>query len=246
MATRHRFETDQQISDLLNTARDSLKVSIAFLSRLDGQRQHLEVVETRLPLMWDGMSVEQEGSCQTILDGDLPPVSPDVRRLPAAMALPAAKYPRLRSLVSVPVRLSDGSLDGTFCAAGLTSDKELGTRDKALMEVLAAAAAVIIERGVQERSRASEIIDRLAPVVADGGPVMVLQAHRRVRLGPSHRGGGAVPLPATWCKAPDVCFEEAHSVASATSSSCSRSSALPRTWTGSAATSPGTSRQRRC
>ena len=213
MAKRHRSETDQQISDLLNTARDSLKVSIAFLSRLDGERQHLEVVETKLPLMWDGMSVKQEGSfCQTILDGDLPPVIPDVRTFPIAMALPAAKYPRLRSLVSVPVRLSDGSLYGTFCAAGLTSDKELGTRDKALMEVLAAAAAVIIEPGVQERSRAGEIIDRLAPVVADGGPVVVLQPIVDLASGRRIGAEALSRFPKAWGKAPDVCFEEAHSV----------------------------------
>ena len=41
------------------------------------------------------------------------------------MRLPAARLPRIRSFVSVPVVLSDGTLYGTFCAAGLTSDKEL-------------------------------------------------------------------------------------------------------------------------
>jgi GAF domain-containing protein len=56
-----------------------------------------------------------------------------------------AEVLRLRSYVSVPVVLSDGSLYGTFCAAGLTSDKDLTRRDKALMDVLASAAAVIIE-----------------------------------------------------------------------------------------------------
>ena len=57
------------------------------------------------------------------------------------MKLPAARMPRLRSYVSVPVVLSDGELYGTFCAAGLTSDKDLTKRDKALMDVLASAAA---------------------------------------------------------------------------------------------------------
>ena len=31
--------------------------------------------------------------------------------------------PRIRSYVSVPVTLTDGTLYGTFCAAGLTTDK---------------------------------------------------------------------------------------------------------------------------
>ena len=33
------------------------------------------------------------------------------------MKLPAARLPRIRSYVSVPVTLSDGTLYGTFCAA---------------------------------------------------------------------------------------------------------------------------------
>ena len=54
--------------------------------------------------------------------------------------------------MSVPVVLSDGTSYGTFCAAGLTSDKALTKRDQSLMDVLAQAAAVILEPGVRERA----------------------------------------------------------------------------------------------
>jgi len=40
---------EQQIADLLRTAKDSLHLSVAFLSRLDGETQHLEVVEATGP-----------------------------------------------------------------------------------------------------------------------------------------------------------------------------------------------------
>ena len=124
---RTRSHAEQQIAELLQTAKKSLRLSVAFLSRLDGTTQHLEVVESSGPaalLFREGATQRQDTSfCQAILDGDLPPVIPDVRRLPAAMALPAARLPRIRSYVSVPVTLSDGSLYGTFCAAGLTTDK---------------------------------------------------------------------------------------------------------------------------
>ncbi len=75
------------------------------------------------------------------------------------MRLPAARLPRIRSYVSVPVVLSDGSLYGTFCAAGLTSDAALSKRDRALMEVLAHAASLVIEPGVREQLRSDEIAD---------------------------------------------------------------------------------------
>ena len=70
--------------------------------------------------------------------------------------------PRIRSFVSVPVRLSDGTLYGTFCAAGLTTDKALTKRDQALMDVRAQAASVVIEPGVREgvRRRELALVDR--------------------------------------------------------------------------------------
>lgn len=104
------------------------------------------------------------------------------------MKLPAARLPKIRSYVSVPVVLSDGTMYGTFCAAGLTSDKDLTDRDQALMEVLAPAAAVIIEPQVREANRTSEIESRLAPLLADGGAVPV-PAGRLLCRGAQRRPG---------------------------------------------------------
>ena len=137
-----RSETDLKVAELLRTAKNSLGLSLTFLSRMDGVTQHLEVVESSIPLFHDGQSQPQATSlCQAIRDGKLPPVIANVAKLPEAKRLPAARFPRIRSYVSVPVSLSDGTLYGTFCAAGFTADKQLSQRDRALMEVLASAAA---------------------------------------------------------------------------------------------------------
>src|SRR6478752_4479713 len=171
---KERSEVERQIADLLTTAKDSLDLSVAFLSRLDGVNQHLEVVESSGPaslFFKEGVTQRQETTfCQAILDGKLPAVIPEVKKFPEAMKLPSARIPRIRSYVSVPIVLSDGQLYGTFCAAGLTSDKELSKRDKSLMDVLAHAAAVIVEPQVHERARRAEIESRLAPLMASGGP----------------------------------------------------------------------------
>ena len=174
---QQRTESEQQIAELLRTAKSSLQISVAFLSRLDGTTQHLEVVDSSIPLLFrEGVTQKQETSlCQAVIDGDLPPVMADLEDYPAAMALPAARIPRIRSFVSVPVRLSDGSLYGTFCAAGLTSDPELGKRDQALMEVLASAASTILEPGLLERARAGEIEGRLWLFAILGTVIALLQ-----------------------------------------------------------------------
>jgi EAL domain-containing protein (putative c-di-GMP-specific phosphodiesterase class I) len=211
---KRRSEAEQQIAGLLATARDALGLSVAFLTRMDGTTQHLEVVDSAIPVLFrEGVTQRQETTfCQAILDGKLPAVIPDVKAYPDAMKLPAARMPRIRSYVSVPVRLSDGTLYGTFCAAGLTSDKGLTKRDKTLMDVLAQAASVIIEPGVQENARRSEIEARLAPVLAGGGPLVVLQPIVDLATGARIGAEALSRFPAEWGQAPDVCFEEAHGV----------------------------------
>ena len=69
----------------------------------------------------------------------------DVRDVPEAMALHPADLPQIRAHISVPVVLSDGTVYGTFCAFGLVPDPEETHRDLAVMEVLADAAAMVIE-----------------------------------------------------------------------------------------------------
>jgi EAL domain-containing protein (putative c-di-GMP-specific phosphodiesterase class I) len=209
-----RDEAQEQIADLLRTARSSLGLSMAFLSRLDGTTQHLEVVESSIPfVMKDGTTQVQETSfCQAILDKRLPEVIPDVRKYPEAMSLPAAKFPRIRSFVSVPVVLSDGSLYGTFCAAGLTADRELQERDRALMNVLAKAAALIVEPGMQEAERRLEIETRVLPVIEAGGPMIHLQPIVDLATGERVGFEALSRFPREWNLAPDVVFAQAHSV----------------------------------
>jgi EAL domain-containing protein (putative c-di-GMP-specific phosphodiesterase class I) len=208
-----RSDAEEKVAELLRVAKNSLGLSLTFLSRLDGETQHLEVVESSFPFFKDGNTQPQATSlCQAILDGKLPSVIPNIAKLPEAKRLPAARFPRIRSYVSVPVSLSDGTLYGTFCAAGFTADNELTKRDRALMEVLASAAATVIEPGVQERRREAAIRDRLLPVMTSGGPTILLQPIVALTDGQRVGAEALSRFPLEWEKAPDTVFGEAASI----------------------------------
>ncbi|GAB1644538.1 EAL domain-containing protein [Krasilnikovia sp. MM14-A1259] len=209
-----RLAENQQVGELLRTARQALGLSVAFLSRMDDTHQHIEVIDSALPM--DGpqsMTHPVEDTfCQAVMDGRLPPVIPDMQDFPDAMEMPGARLLHIRSFVSVPVVLSDGSVYGTFCAAGLTPDSRLSTRDIALMEVLAQAASVIIEPQIRNQERLSEIEGRLRPVIAAGGPTVLLQP--LVDLATRRRVGAEAlsRFPQEWGLPPDACFAQANAI----------------------------------
>ncbi len=203
-----RSETAQQVAELLRTARQSLGMGLAFLSRMDGAEQRLEVVDSVLPVP-DGMTQPRATSfCQAILDGVLPPVIPDVARFPAAMRLPAAQQ-GIRSYLSVPVELSDGTVYGTFCSAGLEADPQLDERDLALMRVLAQAAATIIEPDVVKRCRNAVIESRLRPLLDRDGPVVLLQPIVELAGGTRVGAEALSRFPQEWGQPPDEVFADA-------------------------------------
>jgi EAL domain-containing protein (putative c-di-GMP-specific phosphodiesterase class I) len=211
---KQRSSAESQVAEVLASARESLGLSVAFLARMDWPDQHLEVVDSGVPFLFQEGSVQprETSLCQAILDGKVPQVVPDLREHPEAMKLPAARFPRIRSYISVPVRLSDGSLYGTLCAAGLRPERSLGRRDKSLMDVLAHAAAVVIEPEVMETARRDAIEGRLARLLRDGGPHVILQPIVDLASGQRVGAEALSRFPAEWGKAPDLCFADAHSV----------------------------------
>lgn len=211
---KQRSGAEAQVAELLETARESLGLTAAFLARLEGPDQFIEVVDSSVPFLFREGSVQKRETslCQAILDGKAPEVITDLRDHPEAMKLPAARFPRVRSYVSVPVRLSDGRLYGTLCAAGLTPEKSLSRRDKSLMDVLAHAAAVVIEPEVVEKARRDEIEQRLGRLLRAGGPQVVLQPIVDLVSGQRIGAEALSRFPAEWGKAPDLCFADAHSV----------------------------------
>jgi EAL domain-containing protein (putative c-di-GMP-specific phosphodiesterase class I) len=210
---QERSEVEQQIARLLQSARRKLNLSVAFLSRIDETSRTMQVVDSSLTTVQDGYSGPREsGFCLAVVEGRLPRVMPDVREFPEAMLLHPGDLPQMRGHVGVPVVLSDGAVYGTFCAFGVDTDPETSVRDLAVMEVLADAAAMLIEPQVRREQGQAVISDRLAPVIAQGGPDVVLQPIVDLYSGMRVGAEALSRFPAPWERAPDVVFAEAHSI----------------------------------
>lgn len=203
-----------QLQELVRRAKVTFDMPVAFLTHMDEHTQTLEVVESSIPwLFQEGYQQEREKTlCQAALDGEVPAVMADVSQYPAAMKLPAASFPRIRSYASKPIVLSDGSLYGSLCLAGLTRNRDLRPRDAELLGMLAEAAAVIIEPGLAAMGRTSQVRQRIDQVIAAGGPRVLFQPI--VDLASRHRVGAESlsRFPAEWAQTPDVVFAEAFTI----------------------------------
>lgn len=212
MEQRHS-EAEQQVARLLSTARQKLDLSVAFLSRIDEDSRTMLVVDSTLPQVGAGFSGPRDsGFCLAVVEGRLPQVMPDARDFPEAVRLMPADLPAIRGHISVPVVLSDGAVYGTFCAFGVATDPAVSAHDLGLMEVLADAAATVIEPQVRLEERQAEIRSRLAPVMRIGGPEILLQPIVSLHTGERSGAEALARFPHAWNMAPDVVFAEAHSI----------------------------------
>ena len=242
VARHRRTDTAQQIAELLETAKDSLHLSVAFLSRLDGTTQHLEVVEASGPaalLFREGATQVQATSfCQAILDGDLPPVIPDVTRHPArhdAARSADAADPQLR--VGAGHALGRHALrhllrGGPHDRQGPDQARpgaDGGARARGLGDPRARAARAGRPRRDRGTAAAAHALGR-----ARGGAAADRSALGRAPASAPRRCRASRPSGASrrTCASP-----RRTASASATGSSCSPSSARPSTSTRSAATS---------
>jgi EAL domain-containing protein (putative c-di-GMP-specific phosphodiesterase class I) len=167
----------EAVDRVVHAIRDHLNMDVAFVSefrRSDRIFRHVDA-RGRTPIRPGDAAPLEQGYCQRVVDGRLPQLIPDTRRVAAAMQLPETAAIPIGAHVSVPIRLADGRVYGTLCCFSFSADPSLGERDLAVIRVFAELLAEQIDRDLQGQRTQVERKERISRTLAAGQPSMVYQ-----------------------------------------------------------------------
>ena len=199
------------IDRILHAVRTHLGMDVAFVSQFGAHDRVFSHVDAagRTPIHAGDAASLENGYCQRVVDGRLPELIPNAHALPAAAQLPETAAIPIGSHLSVPIRLSDGRIYGTFCCFSFMPDTSLTERDLHMMRAFADLVAERIDLDMQARSERDSCMQRIAAAIDDDQPAIVYQPIYDVETG---RIAGVESLSrfnTTPRRTPDVWFGEA-------------------------------------
>jgi len=168
---------DPAIDKILATVRGHLGLEIAFVSRyVEGQQRELTHVSTDLQLpMGAGFREPREDSyCWHILNGRLPELICDPADYPLTKSLGITDFLPVGCHVNTPLRLSDGSVWGSFCALGRKPDRTMNQRDVAILKSFAGLVGERIETSLESSIVNAQARERIEGML-DGHAVTMFQ-----------------------------------------------------------------------
>ena len=203
------------IDRILKAMREHLGTEIAFVSRyLDGGMKELTHVSTDLELpMGPGYVDSREDSyCWHIAEGRLPELIQDPADHPFTQGLAITHLLPVGCHLNTPLRLSDGTVYGSFCCLSRTPDRSMNERDLAVLRAFAAVAVEQIEATLGEDQRRDAIRLAIRDLIAGNRLTIVQQ--------PIHALGSGLPVgaeclarfPDMEVRGPDCWFNEASEV----------------------------------
>ena len=170
-------DTLNPIDRILDAVRNHLGMEIAFASRIaDGKREftHLRA-DCPVPVSVGDAEPLEQTLCQLVLDGVLPALMHDASQHEAALPMPITLGLPVGSHLNVPLRLSDGSIYGTFCCVSRQPDWSLTERDMGTLRAFAELASHLIESDLCESRQRAVVCGRIGEVLSGEGITILHQ-----------------------------------------------------------------------
>ena len=165
-----------KIDRILKTVREHLGTEIAFVSRyVDGGQKELTHISSDLELpMGPGHTDAREDSyCWHVLEGRLPELILDAADHPFTRTIGITDFLPVGCHLNTPLRLSDGSVYGSFCCLSRTPDRSMTERDMGILRAFAALAVEQIEDSLESDQRAEGLKAAINGVL-EGGAIHIL------------------------------------------------------------------------
>jgi len=166
----------------LRTVRSHLDMDVGFVSEFVGDQRFMRHVDAKgaSPITAGQAIPLEDGYCKKIIDGLLPQLIPDTSKLPEAMAIPETRSLPIGSHLSVPLRLSNGRVYGTFCCFSFSPNATLNGRDLGILKVFADLVAYQIEADVERTRGRMEKTKRIQAALQSLQPAIVYQPWYRL------------------------------------------------------------------
>ena len=168
----HELVSDTSVDRILGAVREHLGTEIAFVSRyVENHQKELTHISSDLDLpMGPGYRDSREDSyCWHIAQGRLPQLIQDPADHPFAQTIAITHLLPVGCHLNVPLKLSDGTVYGSFCCLSRAPDRSMTERDLGVLKAFAALAAEQIERSLQcdaerelKQRQVRELIDNRA------------------------------------------------------------------------------------
>lgn len=208
-------DVDGFLQQALAAIRTHLDMEVAFISEFaEGQRvfRYVDHGGKPPPISVGGSNPLEDSYCLRVVDGRLPELIPDAFDNPVAMELEATVALPVRAHASVPIRLQNGEIYGTFCCFSGVPNSSLNDRDIRMMRVFAELASKQIERQRITQIAQDEMRVRIQSVLDNDQLTAVYQPIVNVRTGQIVGFEGLSRFSAEPKRTPDVWFNEAAQV----------------------------------
>lgn len=205
----------ERIDRILATVRQHLGMEIAFVSRyVEGDQREFTHISTDLPLPHKpGLREPKEESfCHHILEGRLPGLIHDAADYDLAQTLPISKLLPVGCHLNVPLRFSDGTVYGSFCALSRKADRSITERDMGVLSAFAALAVEHIESDSGNELECAHTRSKITNVIQTRGLTILHQPIHGLVTGEPMGVECLARFPDAKERGPDKWFAEAETV----------------------------------
>jgi len=174
----------RNVDRVLSVVRAHLEMDVAFVSEFNGRERIFRNVvcgsESYVPIMPGDRAPLDEGYCLHVVEGRVPELIPDTAAIPVLAYIPETSLLPIGAHISVPIRLHDGSVYGTFCCFSAHPNMTLDQRDLQMMRAFAELLGYQIEGELESVRAHEQKVERISAVLEMGQPSIVYQPIYRI------------------------------------------------------------------